>query len=426
LLNTGLDEIWGSDPMDTDSFGICMPDNPYMLTQPHLLLQQQQQQFMMHSPPPQQQHLMSHPQSPASSTSETVGSVRVKTCSVCGVVNPKKIGHRLQTCDKRDHSDCQLVCNTCEDFFRRHSLNPPPQRSSCGTEPCSQKKQCQAHRYQRCLEVGMRQRDSGRTKDEMLPEPVVKVEPVSCDHCLPDWKSAINNFDNDSSRLYALCRSLSLSYDVIRQQFKCVEDVMKQPTEYSKLLATYPSDEAQAIRHECLSVQLLLESFWTFVETGFSAQETLEMGGQYRPNVPVCVSINYVAQKKVLVGRDIIPPQVDVTKVPMHPLAYEKYRESVPRQAFLIERRESTTTPPFAVGGTRSTARVIFFQVTSKLVRGTVLYLRKRGGKAIYPLQVDVAVTLTDGDTLSIYNEQSPTAELMAWRVTLSRADVPK
>jgi hypothetical protein len=39
-----------------------------------------------------------------------------KSCSVCGRVESKtcKIGHRLQNCKERNHTECRLVCNSCE------------------------------------------------------------------------------------------------------------------------------------------------------------------------------------------------------------------------------------------------------------------------------------------------------------------------
>jgi hypothetical protein len=73
---------------------------------------------------------------------------------VCGR-SKGKIGHRLQNCQKKQHHDCKLVCNSCEDFFRRHA-NHTKVKQFCHSEgDCVGQTLCQEHRYRRCVAVGM-------------------------------------------------------------------------------------------------------------------------------------------------------------------------------------------------------------------------------------------------------------------------------
>jgi hypothetical protein len=109
------------------------------------------------------------------------------------------------------------------------------------------------------------------------------------------------------------------------------------------------------------SLRLCVESFFAISKDGFTPAELTSMKDSIAFGVPVCVHVDYVAQKQVwhtlcrtkylngqmLLGRDLVPVQVPST-LPVHAKAYQAYRSSIPNIVATIERKEKTTTPPFA------------------------------------------------------------------------------
>lgn len=411
----------------------------------------------------------------------------VKSCSVCGRVESKtcKIGHRLQNCKERSHTDCRLVCNSCEDFFRRHSgaVNIKERCEAPSRDPASclggkTSRHCQLHRYQRCLEVGMQPLSIRETKDAKLAAspPQRAVDPVPAGpvvsplaaalspalsgvpslsappvvagaaagakaapapmmmgvaaaaslpllpkQALPAWDRSVNVYNRPEARWRAFCASLNLSNSLDVPAIG-IEEFLAQKIEYSDLIRKYSGEAASAIWHERGSVRMCVESFFTFVPSGLSPAELRE-GAAIAFDIPTCVHVDYVAQRPIHLGRDLVPISVPAT-LPVPPKAYLAYRSSIPNLVAIIERKEKTTTPPFAAESVAGRPLSVAFSLTSKLNSSskTWLYLRRRGEEAHIIVPADQPMELSDGDTLSIWNEHSDVAELIAWRVCVPQA----
>jgi len=383
-------------------------------------------------------------------TSPRESMVGQKSCSVCGRLESKtcKIGHRLQSCKERSHLDCKLVCNSCEDFFRRHSgaVNLKERCESTSRDPVScqggkSSRNCQFHRYERCLEVGMQpvaskapQMDVAMkdVKPAMTPaRPAVEatnaatpaIEPPVCSkQSLPDWDHAQNSFNLPELRWRAFCASLNISSSAEMPPIS-IEEFLAQKIEYSDLLMKYSGEEASAIWHERGSLRMCVETFFTVSPDGFSPAELASMQGSIMFGVPVCVHVDYVAQKQMVLGRDLVPVQVPST-LPLHAKAYQAYRSCIPNVVATIERKEKTTTPPFAAHGGYMNSRPlsVSFVLTSKIPGKTWLYVRRNKEKVIAAVPPDEPVEIHDGDSLSIWNEHTEMAEHIAWRVSIPQA----
>ncbi len=136
----------------------------------------------------------------------------------------------------------------------------------------------------------------------------------------------------------------------------------------------------------------------------------------------------------MILGRDLVPVQVP-SSLPLHARAYQAYRSSIPNIVATIDRKEKTTTPPFAstvcavlisnAQGSFLSSRAlsVSFVLTSKipgsdyahafvsLVSKTWLYVRRNGEKILQPVLPEEPMEIFDGDTLSIWNECSEMAE---------------
>lgn len=380
-----------------------------------------------------------------------------KSCSVCGRQESKtcKIGHRLQACKERSHSECKLVCNSCEDFFRRHSgaVNIKEHCESSDRDPRScrggkSSRNCQFHRYERCLEVGMQPVPAKPLMDArsslspvrspppehaaaagpaaalspaaaggMLPSgfDLVPAPPAPAKPWLPTWERAHNDFQRPDLLWRAFCASLSISSSAAMPG-SSIEEFLAQKIEYSDLLRKYSCEEASAIWHERGSLRLCVETFFTPSPCSQPADfvaSTVPVGN------PVCVQIDFVAQKQMKLGRDLVPFQVPAD-LPLHPRLYDRYRSSIPSLVAFIERKEKTITPPFSTQGSYNPASLsVAFVLTSKIPGKTWLYVRRSQTQIVTAISPDVPFELQHGDTLSIYNEQAPMAEHIAWRVSV-------
>eukprot|EP00047_Mylnosiga_fluctuans_P001515 m.220689 g.220689 ORF g.220689 m.220689 type:complete len:499 (-) comp10435_c0_seq1:116-1612(-) len=384
-----------------------------------------------------------------------------KSCSVCGRVESKtcKIGHRLQSCKERNHTDCKLVCNSCEDFFRRHSggVNLKERCDSSSRDPAQclggkTSRNCQYHRYERCLEVGMQPVPSKDAKElkpcvspvrlpdaspsmvlgsvacaaaaATVPTPMAIPDPPTClKQTLPDWDSARNIFNAPEMRWKAFCASLSISSSA-EMPAASIEEFLAQKIRYSDLLLKYSGEEASAIWHERGSLRLCVESFFAVSRDGFSPADIAAMQDQVAFGLPVCVHVDYVAQKPMVLGRDLVPVQVP-SSLPMHAKAYQAYRSSIPNVVAVVERKEKTTTPPFAAPmGSYMTNKPlgVSFILTSKIPGKTWLYIRRKGEKVITAVVPNDPIEISDGDTLSIWNEHTEMAEHIAWRLSIPQA----
>lgn len=390
-------------------------------------------------------------------TSPRDSAMGQKSCSVCGRVESKtcKIGHRLQSCKERVHIDCKLVCNSCEDFFRRHSggVNLKERCESMTRDPQScqggkSSRNCQFHRYERCLEVGMQPvaaKVEAVVKDpkSSLPSPrpagseaspaassaggaaaasATLEMPVCVKQTLPDWELARNIFNDPVLRWRAFCASLNISSSA-EMPATSIEEFLAQKIEYSDLLLKYSGEEASAIWHERGSLRLCVETFFTVSPDGFSVGDLASMEGAVAFGVPVCVHVDYVAQKPMTLGRDLVPVQVP-SALPLHAKAYQAYRACIPNVVAVLERKEKTTTPPFAANGSYMASRPlsVSFSLTSKIPGKTWLYIRRMKETVIAAVAPEDPIEIRDGDTLSIWNEHTEMAEHIAWRVSIPHA----
>ena len=212
-----------------------------------------------------------------------------------------------------------------QDFFRRHSggINLKECCDSTSRDPahCTggkmSSKNCQFHRYECCLAVGMqpvvlraeiKQQPASPSAmpipDLALPAvqaPVSHVlpsceqqslPPSSSQQSLPDWAHAINIFNAPDLRWKAFCTSLSINSSAF-QPSTSIEQFLAQTSEYSDLLMRYSGEEASVIWHERGSLRLCLESFFSV------SKDIASPTGAIATSVPLCVHVDYVAQKQV-------------------------------------------------------------------------------------------------------------------------------
>lgn len=425
-----------ADMFDQDLFGL--PGGPDMFCKPEDFYHHTGQ---MVAPT----HMVHHLSSLSIATSPKEVLLGQKCCSVCGRQESKtcKIGHRLQSCKERSHAECSLVCNSCEDFFRRHSggVNLKERCDATTRDPSSclggkSSRSCQFHRYERCIDVGMQPvpakavpldllRESkplvARSPAAAAPAPSSIDMPVCPRQTLPKWDAVHNLYNHPELQWRAFCASLSISSSAEMPRIS-IEDFLAQKIEYSSLLLKYSCEEASAIWHERGSLRLCVESFFTFSPSGapsdMDAVESSVVCGQ-----PVCVHVDYVAQKQMTLGRDLVPVQVP-SELPLPTRIYQAYRSSIPNVVAIIERKEKTTTPPFAAQGATQLGRPlsVSFTLTSKIPGKTWLYVRRAHEKVVTPVVPEQPIEIQHGDVLSIWNELSAMAEHIAWRVTIPQA----
>eukprot|EP00052_Salpingoeca_macrocollata_P022209 m.192614 g.192614 ORF g.192614 m.192614 type:complete len:413 (+) comp21743_c0_seq1:1553-2791(+) len=357
----------------------------------------------------------SHPASVISGDdSSSITSDNAKFCSICGRSSlESKIGHRLQGCSLTDHSQCALVCNCCEDFFRRQCKSAAPLERCEGGELCAkeQRKMCRWHRFTRCKEVGMHLKenrgpstplDGSGMDSEFAAVPQLPSVTVN-------WMDAINNY-TDEEVLHKALRD-ALQVDETRD----VRMLLHGGFEFSDLQHYDLGDDLSVIYHEQKTVRALVQPFFAPHQTLFELpynSDTVQQG------VPVGLLPVFVASNAVEIGRELIPVKLDSKRVPLDPICYTEMRNLIPRRVCVITRSESTKTPLYQ-RGKRKKERAVEFRVTSKC-ENTTLYIRRADMERLDPIQQDQTVPLRDGDYLSILNEDAEMAELFSWRVTFS------
>lgn len=190
--------------------------------------------------------------------------------------------------------------------------------------------------------------------------------PSTLQPTLPDWEQGHNMFNRPEMLWRAFCASLNISGSA-EMPGTSIEDFLSQKIEYAQLLLKYSCEEASAIWHERGSLRLCVESFFTVSPSAAMPDADSELPGAV-VGAPVCVHVDFVAQKQMILGRDLVPVHVP-GMLPLHARVYQAYRSSIPSVVAVIERKEKTTTPPFAAHGAFSLSRPlsVSFVITSKI-----------------------------------------------------------